>query len=162
MSDTAPWKLAHKRDLPETRIIRNWIIFNCAEALRIAGILLQPIMPSKAKHLLDEMKVHPDRRTIDWAKYGADTDYGLTRNDLDALGRVQAWETIFPPVPSGELTDEQVKEEFAEILAKPGRHRLRMVADYIALEARMGHKNVSELLEAHRPKGKQLSSVQPR
>ena len=145
MSDTAPWKLTSLDEIPENRIARNWIIFNCAEALRIAGILLQPIMPSKAARLLDEMQVRPERRTMDWATYGGDTDYGLTGEQLDSLGRVQSWETIFPPVPSGELTDEQVKAEFKGVLDTPGKPKLRAVHEYIAMEARMRKGDVSDI-----------------
>ncbi|KAF4120699.1 methionyl-tRNA synthetase [Geosmithia morbida] len=110
LSDTAPWALV-KQD--GNRQLVNWVIFNCAEALRLAAILLQPIMPTKAAQLLDELRVRDDRRTLAWAARGADDDYGLTSDDMEKLGRVQSWQTIFPPVPGGKLTDEEVREEFA-------------------------------------------------
>lgn len=147
VTDTAPWKLSKEMDKPGTRIARDWVIFSCAEAVRIASILLQPIIPSKATRLLDEIKVRPERRTLEWAKYGADTDYGLTREDRAALPkRLNPFETIFPPVAPAELTDEQAKEVFGEVLAtrKIGGHQPSRVAHYIEKEERMGADAVRE------------------
>jgi methionyl-tRNA synthetase len=145
-----------------TPIARNWVIFNCAEAVRIASILLQPIIPSKATRLLDEIKVLPERRTLEWAKYGADTDYGLTREDRAALPkRVHPWEAIFPPVAAAELTDEQLKEEFGDVFAnrKIGGHQPTRVAHYIEVQERMGADAVRELVEERKRKESQVSRV---
>ena len=97
MTDTAPWNLSKKKDDEKYAVALHWVIFNCLEALRITGILLQPIIPTKAKLLLDELRVSEDRRTLAFAKRGADDDYGMDMNDPDATKKISAWETIFPP-----------------------------------------------------------------
>lgn len=103
-------------------------------------------MPTKAAQLLDELRVRPDRRTIHWARRGGDDDYGLSSEDMDALGRVQAWQTIFPPVPGGKLTDEQVKEEFGRVVGEKGSSRLSSVAEYAAMKARMSEGEVAKMV----------------
>jgi methionyl-tRNA synthetase len=78
----------------------NQIIYNTAESLRIAGILLQPFMPEKAGLLLDMLGVADtvDKRNINAATYGFDADYGVPRA---GLGKGRAG-TLFPPLISGE------------------------------------------------------------
>jgi len=114
-------------------------------------------MPTKTNELLNGMKVDPSKRTMEYAKYGADTTYGTSTEEVMALGRVSAWETVFPPVPPGELTDEEVKQELGGLLAKRGRHRPTAVAEYIALEARMGTEAVAKMREEQKPKGNQIT-----
>lgn len=72
------------------------IIYLCAEVLRLSGILLQPVMPDKAKQLLDTLGVDEGRRTYDDAKLGADGSYGTSKTPL---GRGFAT-TLFPPLTS--------------------------------------------------------------
>ena len=70
-------------------------VYHCAEATRIAGILLQPYMPGKAAQLLDMLGVDESRRTFDDAKLGADFDYGVPKV---SVGR-DAHDGLFPPLP---------------------------------------------------------------
>lgn len=54
-------------------------MFNSAESLRIAAILLQPFMPDKSQELLELLRVdtsNPSKRAFSAAAYGADMDYG--------------------------------------------------------------------------------------
>ncbi|CAA9962315.1 hypothetical protein CFE70_005729 [Pyrenophora teres f. teres 0-1] len=74
------------------------IIYLSAEALRIAGILLQPYMPNKANRLLDQLGVHRDRRTFEYCKLDADLDYGTPLVDV---GKAQQG-VLFPPLSSAE------------------------------------------------------------
>jgi methionyl-tRNA synthetase len=69
------------------------VVYLCAEALRITGILLQPYMPEKAASLLDMLGVRLERRTAAYAILGSDFDYGASETDLGKgeLG------TLFPP-----------------------------------------------------------------
>ncbi|PBP25156.1 methionyl-tRNA synthetase [Diplocarpon rosae] len=71
------------------------VIYHCAEAIRIVGILLQPFMPGKSAQLLDMIGVAASRRTFDDAKLGADYSYGAAKIPV---GR-DAWDGLFPPLP---------------------------------------------------------------
>lgn len=110
ISDAAPWDLS-KKPLETHGTALHWVIFNSLEALRIAGILLQPVIPNKAKHLLDELRVKEDRRTLEFAKRGADDHYGLERGDPAATKKVTAWETIFPPPLEPESQEDKLWRE---------------------------------------------------
>jgi methionyl-tRNA synthetase len=74
----------------------NRVVYLCAEALRIAGILLQPYMPEKAALLLDMLGVGAGRRSAAYAVLGTDFDYGESKTELGKgeLG------TLFPPLLS--------------------------------------------------------------
>ncbi|EFR01645.1 methionyl-tRNA synthetase [Nannizzia gypsea CBS 118893] len=101
VQSTGPWNLA--KDAATNPIAHDrlvGVIFNATESLRIAGILLQPFMPEKAKKLLDMLGVEEDlsKRSYAAAKYGADPDYGTPRVPL---GKGQAG-TLFPPLLSEE------------------------------------------------------------
>lgn len=74
------------------------IIFLAAELLRVAGILLQPFMPNKAKMLLDLLGVRDDRRTIDWAHPGKDRDYGTPKEGVKVGSGFSG--VLFPPLDS--------------------------------------------------------------
>lgn len=76
----------------------NRVIFNTAESLRIVGILLQPVMPTKAATLLDMLGVAStyEKRNFDAAKYGLDSDYGVPLMELKK-GKEG---TLFPPLLS--------------------------------------------------------------
>lgn len=68
------------------------IIYLCAEALRIVGILMQAYMPDKAKELLDILHVDVERRSIKFAKFGKDFTYGNTEPTKKS-------QMLFPPLP---------------------------------------------------------------
>lgn len=122
-------------------------MFNCGEALRIAGILLQPIMPSKTERLLNELGVQSDRRTLAWAQKGADNDYGTeTAMDGDAVARTHKWDTIFPPTASVEMSDQEVLQLLRSELASNTRNKMNQMAELLALEARLGEEGVNKLI----------------
>ncbi|KAJ6075203.1 uncharacterized protein N7446_002980 [Penicillium canescens] len=55
------------------------VLYNVAESLRIAGILLQPFMPGKSHDLLELLRVDtsdPLKRAFAATAYGSDADYG--------------------------------------------------------------------------------------
>ncbi|THW73293.1 hypothetical protein D6D19_05778 [Aureobasidium pullulans] len=60
----------------------DYVIYLCTEVLRLSGIMLQPVMPAKAKYLLDMLGVADDRRGFVDAQLGADKDYGESRVPL--------------------------------------------------------------------------------
>lgn len=88
-----PWNVI-KSDIPEREAIVDNAIFDSAEAVRIAAILLQPYMPSKASEILDILGVDEARRTFEDAVFGADFTYGVSRV---ASGK-GALATLFPPL----------------------------------------------------------------
>jgi methionyl-tRNA synthetase len=72
------------------------IVFLAAEALRMAGIMLQPYMPNKAKLLLDQLGVDESRRTFEYCSPGKDLDYGVP---MVPLGNKHEG-VLFPPLAS--------------------------------------------------------------
>ncbi|KAM5363098.1 hypothetical protein ACJZ2D_012200 [Fusarium nematophilum] len=106
ISDCRPWNLAKQHHDPDAIVRLNWVIYRCAEALRVAGILLQPIMPTKAAQLLDGLGVKPERRTVEWAAKDVDLEYGAApaRGSL----KPDPWSSLFPPVAGVELADYDV------------------------------------------------------
>lgn len=72
-------------------------VYLCAESLRVTGILLQPYMPSKIKHLLDLLGVNDDARTFEHANI-PDYDFGIP---AVPIGRGLSG-TVFPPLSSEE------------------------------------------------------------
>lgn len=54
-------------------------LFFASETLRIAGIVLQPIMPTKSVELLEALGVEPSRRTWADAKVGAGGPRSMVR-----------------------------------------------------------------------------------
>ena len=58
------------------------------------GIFLQPFMPNKATEMLDMLGVPKEHRTFEYARLGADFEYG-TPVQTPGKGKVQA---LFPPL----------------------------------------------------------------
>lgn len=72
VQNTEPWaKQGAERDL---------IIFTAMEAARISLIISQPIIPQISSQLLKKIGVTDDKRTLDYAIYGADGSYGENAN----------------------------------------------------------------------------------
>ncbi|CAG1987839.1 unnamed protein product [Fusarium graminearum] len=147
ISDTEPWKMTKSED-PNAKVLINWVIYECAEAVRIAGILLQPIMPTKAEELLDNLGVDRERRTVEFARKGADTNYGtppLMTNNIKPNG----FQSLFPPVAAVDLPDAPIDAPKGKGKVK---NRLGQVASSLAQEARETISTSKALLvpyEAH-------------
>ncbi|KAI9876199.1 MAG: methionyl-tRNA synthetase [Pleopsidium flavum] len=97
MHHCQPWDLVtsnNSKDIAEL----DRIIYLCAEALRVCGILLQPYMPDKMAELLDMLGVRSDARGFDNARLGSDRDYGLPAVEL---GKGYAG-VLFPPLRSDD------------------------------------------------------------
>lgn len=86
LQHTAPWGLKDASLAAE----RNKIIYLSAEAVRVAGILLQPFMPEKMRQLLDQISVGEDRRGFEFAGLGKDRGYGIGASGRRAM--------LFPPL----------------------------------------------------------------
>lgn len=106
MQIRAPWSLVSSGKSKELKILSpkeearvDSIIYVCAESIRICGILLQPFMPTKMGLLLDMLGVHDKQRTLEYARVGADQNYGEPAVELGA----GVSGTLFPPLALEEV-----------------------------------------------------------
>ena len=103
LQGTAPWDLAKQlAESPTSRTasptaedesLRTRLdqsIYLAAEALRVVGILLQPVIPAKAEQMLDILGVGHAHRTFAHAQLGADEAYGVP---------IRPPGVLFPPLP---------------------------------------------------------------
>lgn len=126
----------------------NWTIHRSAEALRIAAILLQPVMPSKMKRLLDEMNVHPERRTVAYARPDADDAYGTSNDKRSNADRASKHLTLFPPTVSGDVSDAEVLDQFKKYMGKKlPKSKMSQMVELLAMESRIGEAQVAKMLE---------------
>jgi len=86
-ANAAPWALA-KSDPARMRLV----LYVTAEVLRIAAILLQPIMPDSMGKLLDLLNVPPDARSF------AALEVGDAAGRLDAPHRLEPGRALPPPI----------------------------------------------------------------
>lgn len=89
-----PWKQAKAVQSEADRLLLDRNIYYGAETLRVVGILLQPFMPNKAAQMLDVLGVPQDHRTYEYARLGADFEYGTPILNPGA----GASEGLFPPL----------------------------------------------------------------
>lgn len=74
LQEGAPWTYKDSTEQPDA------IIKDAAETARVSSILLQPFIPEISKKMLDRLSVHPQKRTIEYARYGVDNSYGENAN----------------------------------------------------------------------------------
>ncbi|KAL1901585.1 methionyl-tRNA synthetase [Ceratocystis pirilliformis] len=88
VSEMQPWNKVHSQEKKDN------IVYQTAELVRVASILLLPIIPQKAGEALDVLDVRRDRRTMEFAAFGVDGDYGM-----GPVERTKSMSTtLFPPV----------------------------------------------------------------
>lgn len=144
LSDTAPWNL-YKDKSEGARLLLNWVVYSTAEAVRIAAILLQPVMPAKAAELLDGLDVKPERRTLEYAQKGKDLEYGRTSEALQIKDRsASKWQSVFPPAPGIELLDEEAMIAVEAMRPPSTNNRMNRLSHYLAEEARAASKTKKE------------------
>ena len=95
LQQASPWNLAtqlkiangerygwtdQEREKLEAEIDR--IVYLNAETLRLVGIMLQPVIPTSAKRLLDMIGVAEEKRSWDWCWIGRDSSYGVPMVEL--------------------------------------------------------------------------------
>lgn len=93
--DSRPWELAKSDDIKSQHQLWN-VIYNSAESLRIASILLQPFMPERMSRALDMLGVAPQARTWDRLGIGRDFEYGTSMVELGE--RKDHEGMLFPPL----------------------------------------------------------------
>jgi hypothetical protein len=113
-------------------------------------------MPDKASQLLDEMSVDPERRTLDWAVRRKDGNYGILSSDPRTGVRVKSWDTIFPPLPAADYSDQEMNELLAEVVERPSTNRTNKMTELLAMEARLGEAEFKAMLQTRREKRKRL------
>ncbi|KAI8325207.1 tRNA synthetase class I [Martensiomyces pterosporus] len=69
VSDCEPWNIAKKADA-ESRARLQVVLFYSLEAVRMASIMLQPVMPEKAGRLLDHLAIDTSERRWSDAQFG--------------------------------------------------------------------------------------------
>jgi methionyl-tRNA synthetase len=87
-ANAEPWRLA--RTDPARM---GLVLYVTIETLRIAAILLQPVMPGSMAALLDLLAVAPEARAF------AAVDAGALAGHLDALHRLEPGRAMPPPAP---------------------------------------------------------------
>ena len=95
VQDHEPWAKIKQLDDPNRLALTESIVYDCAEAVRIAGIMLQPYMPTKAGEVLDMLGVTKEKRTFGDAVYGVDHTYGVSTWTTTERGE---FATLFPPL----------------------------------------------------------------
>lgn len=90
------WNMVKSED-PVTQKALQSVIFLSAESVRICIILLQPFMPGRMQLALDWFGVEESRRSLEYAKFGADLLYGKPFQDP---GKPGVENTLFPPLAS--------------------------------------------------------------
>ncbi len=83
-----PWRLA-KTDPKRMRVV----LFTTIETLRIAAVLLQPVMPASMARLLDLLAVEPERRNF------AALDNGPDQGRFEAAKRLAPGQPLPAPAP---------------------------------------------------------------
>lgn len=85
-------------------------IFDTAERIRTIGILLQPFMPEKAKHLLDVLGVDESKRTFAYIGLGKDSTYGIPKRPPGKGSH----DALFPRLEVEEFDANKVVRRFAK------------------------------------------------
>ncbi|KAJ1644933.1 methionyl-tRNA synthetase [Coemansia asiatica] len=84
ISDNEPWKLVKNSD-PEAQKRLQVVLFYSLEAVRIAAIMLQPVMPEKTSILLDHLCIAKQDR--DWSKTQFGSGWANVSSDSASIVR---------------------------------------------------------------------------
>ncbi|MDQ7799017.1 MAG: methionine--tRNA ligase [Candidatus Edwardsbacteria bacterium] len=109
VESNAPWKLFKQGN--QERI--NTVLYNAAEALRIASILLSPVMPDKCRELLAKLGVEEKDITLTKA-----SEWGL----LKPGQKITAGEPLFPRIEkNNDKKDKKMEEEKKQETVESGQ-----------------------------------------
>ncbi|ETN38575.1 methionine-tRNA ligase [Cyphellophora europaea CBS 101466] len=93
-----PWRKVKERD-EASQLATRWAVFEAADSLRVAAILLQPFMPAKMTQALDMLGVPPEQRHWHAELANKVPVYGKPFFDLEK-GERRPEQTLFPPLLS--------------------------------------------------------------
>ena len=130
-NDERPWELARSE---EGRPRLATVLYNCAEGLRIASILLEPAMPAKARQLRDSLGLSPGdvESTRTWG--GAEVGSPVPAEAALLFPRAELEESPEEPSTRKETEEMTGQEEKGIGIEDFGRVELR-VAEVVAAEA---------------------------
>lgn len=74
---------ADKTAAEETELVQKYIVFLTIEAMRVASLCLIPFMPELSNKALDVLQVGSERRSGQFAAFGADPDYAIGTNEVE-------------------------------------------------------------------------------
>lgn len=129
IEDNRPWDL-HKEG-PKERL--NTILYNSAEALRLASNLLYPVMPQKCSEIRRQLGLKEDRITLEGTKPWGELPAGI---------QIAPGEALFPRV---EVTKLEVTTAMEQ---KPEGVKIASFEDFQRLDIR-----VAKVLSAERVEG---------
>lgn len=98
--------------------------------------------------LLDELGVKPERRTVDFAAKGKDSEYGVKTNYQQGLGRIDPSKTLFPPTSKTlEKKNTPLARAAKRMFKKTTPNKIHQTAEWLALEARVGERTADAIIE---------------
>jgi methionyl-tRNA synthetase len=68
VNETAPWAIAKAEGVGSTRL--RHVLYNCLEALRLAAVMVGPVMPATAARLLSQLGAPAERVSDDALRWG--------------------------------------------------------------------------------------------
>ncbi len=99
VEENAPWALAKKNDLARL----GGVLYNLAEALRIIGLYLYPVMPSTSQKIWDAIGM---KGQINTCKLGEERGWG----GLKAGTAIQPGEQLFPRIDTKKRTEKKMED----------------------------------------------------
>ena len=120
IAETQPWVLS--RDEADAERL-NTVLYNCVEGLRVASILLDPVIPTKAQEL---------RKQLGLESLYYDLDKAAVWGDTPADTKTQPGDPLFPRIDLEALMKDVLREE------APVEHKDEVtIEDFARLEFRV-------------------------
>ncbi|KAK3815257.1 MAG: tRNA synthetases class I (M)-domain-containing protein [Benniella sp.] len=91
IASNEPWKLIKD---PTRKDRLDAVLWYAVESVRLAALMLQPIMPKKASEILDQLGVQKDERSWEFARLGR----GWTKDTNSRTPILARSEPMFPPL----------------------------------------------------------------
>ncbi|KKM12879.1 methionyl-tRNA synthetase [Clostridiales bacterium PH28_bin88] len=142
IEETAPWGLA--RD-PARRGRLNTVLYNLAEAMRIAAVLVTPFMPDTPPRVWAQLGLTGKEEAQTW-------DSACTWGGIPVGARLQRGEPIFPRIefkddePAG-AAPPQVVDAKAEVQPKGEEAELIGIEDFARVDLRVAEVLAAEKVE---------------
>ena len=111
--ERAPWKLAKSEDEAARERLRE-TIFTAAEALRVACVLVSPVLPHSAANILKQLGVAGTHLTLADARWGA-----MPLRQIDTIIAVFPRLDAKPSIQKMQELEEVEKNRQATVLGKP-------------------------------------------